>query len=218
MQDLLWSIKKIFFDNNCIVCGNKLDDKSFYLCYNCYNELKYTSSLKEIAEENLYYIWNYEGVFKQILWSYKFHSRRAIATIINELIKEKLKFLIEKENVDVIIPVPISKKRKIIRGFNQIEELLKTMDLKYTKIDRKKETRHMYSILNEQKRKENIKGSFAVNQGLLLDKKVIMIFDDVVTTGATAEEIKKEITKEYAPEKIITFSLTIAKYARYKRR
>ena len=46
-----------------------------------------------------------------------------------------------------MIPVPISRNRMRERGFNQVEEILKELDIGYKTIDRIKDTEHMYSIL-----------------------------------------------------------------------
>lgn len=212
MQKLYLNIKKIIFSEKCIVCNRKVDDTRKYLCYNCYREFYYKSSLKKI--DNLYYFWNYDEKHKKILSSYKFLGIKLIGEIIGEIIEEKVNYLLDKENIDEIISVPININRRRKRGFNQVDIVLDKLKLDYIKIDRIKNTKSMYKILNENKRKENIKNSFKIDKNLDLNNKNILIFDDVITTGATLKEVEKNIRKWYKPNKIIYLTLFIAKYYR----
>ena len=108
--------------------------------------------------------------------------------------------MIEELDIDKIIPVPVSKKRFLERGFNQVED----------KIYRIRDTEHMYKYQEYEKRKHNIAGVFDVS-GLDLNGKNIMIVDDIVTTGSTTKEICKEINKKYRPKDIYIFSIAMSK-------
>ncbi|BDU51086.1 ComF family protein [Haliovirga abyssi] len=212
MQNLFLNIKKIIFSEKCVVCNRKVDDTRKYLCYNCYKEFYYKSSLKKI--DNLYYFWHYDENHKKILLNYKFVGIKSISEIISGIIKEKVNYLLDKENIDEIISVPININRKRKRGFNQVDLILDKLKLDYIKIKRIKNTKSMYKILNENKRKENIKNSFKIDKNLDLNNKNILIVDDVITTGSTLKEIEKNIRKLYKPNKIIYLTLFVAKYYR----
>ena len=69
----------------------------------------------------------------------------------------------------------------------------------------------MFKILEENKRNQNIKNSFFINNETNLSNKNILLFDDIVTTGATLREIKSEILKKYKVNKIVVLALAAAR-------
>lgn len=185
------------------------------LCETCYNNLKRSSSVK-YSNEN-YYIWNYEAEFKKLMSSYKFKNLKNNSKILAKLLDEKIKFVIEKENIDLVIPVPIHKKRESKRGFNQVEEVLKDLKIDFYNIKRKKATKAMFKLLTEEKRDKNIKDSFEIEKNLSLDGLNILIVDDIITTGATLKEMEKEIKKESEVDKVVFFTFAAARYSRMKK-
>lgn len=66
----------------------------------------------------------------------------------------------------------MNKKRKNERGFNQVDEILKALNIRYYEIERVKNTKKMHKILDEKLREENIKGSFRVGKNLTLKQGV----------------------------------------------
>ena len=127
------------------------------------------------------------------------------------MIENGVGLVLEKEEIDYIIPVPISTQRESERGFNQTEVLLDALKINYLKIKRIKNTKKMFKILEENKRNQNIKNSFFINNDTNLSNKNILLFDDIVTTGATLREIKSEILKKYKVNKIVVLALAAAR-------
>ena len=214
MKNLIANIKKLIFKSRCAACNVEETEKDNRICNECLKKLKYSSSLKNRG--SLFYIWKYEGIIKNITEAHKFNGIRDISIETADIIREKLIFLIEEYNVEVVIPVPISKKRERERGFNQAEDILSEAGIKWIKAERVKETEHMYKILDKNEREKNIKKSFKINESESLDNKSILIFDDIVTTGATFFEIKKEINKNCTPKQIIFFALAASNYSMHK--
>lgn len=203
MNHLFWAIKKLIFKDKCISCGKKLNDKSSFLCYNCRKDFERISSLKK--DNDIYYIWRYEGIFKKLIFSYKFKNVKDISKFLGEIIRPYVYEIIKMEDIDYIVPIPINKNRRLERGFNQVEEILEYLEIPYLKSLRVKNTKKMYKISNEKERQKNIKNSFYINQNL--EDKNILILDDIYTSGATIEEFKK-ILKENKASKIKTLVLS----------
>ena len=82
--------------------------------------------------------------------------------------------------------------------------------IEYQKIERVKDTKHMYELLDSKSRKENIYNAFK-NEKLNIEGKNILIVDDIVTTGSTIREIIKELKKMGKPKEIYVFSIAMAK-------
>lgn len=144
-----------------------------------------------------------------MIWDFKFSNRKYISKEIAKFIKEPLNELIKELGIDVVIPVPISDTRMRERGFNQVEEFLKECNIKYETIERVKNTKHMYEIDSIEKRKENLVSVFKGNLNLH-DKKILLV-DDIVTTGSTIEEIKKELKSYNKTIEIFIFSLSVVR-------
>ncbi len=107
---------------------------------------------------------------------------------------------IEKDNLqfDIITSVPISKKRLRERGYNQTELLGRVIAEYFKKpffmgLIKAKDTLPQVG-LKRTERLYNLKNSFVVTAGDIKDKKVLLI-DDVLTTGATLNEVAKVLKK-----------------------
>ncbi len=105
----------------------------------------------------------------------------------------------------IIIPIPLSKKRRRERGFNQIELLLSKIQVEYPEltpfIDYRVLAKYRHTKpqtkLSRKERLTNVKGSFRINKksGASINGAYIILIDDVVTTGATVIEASKTLTQ-----------------------
>lgn len=115
-------------------------------------------------------------------------------------------------NTEGLVPIPLSKKRKRWRGFNQAEELGKIISerlkIKYLPILTKEKDTKSQVELSLKERKRNLKNVFFLEHKhthYLKDKRIIL-FDDVFTTGSTLFEASKAIYQAQ-PEAIYGFTL-----------
>ena len=119
------------------------------------------------------------------------------------------------EKYDIIVVVPISKKRKKERGYNQSELMLKELsnilNVKvYNNVLYKIKNTIPQSSLNKKQREENAKGVYkAINCNKIKNKK-ILLFDDIYTTGSTINECARILVQNGIHRKQIG-ALTIAK-------
>ena len=211
MLNLKEVIKKSFrfllFDNSCTSCHNTLDSEGF-ICSKCLETLKREAYLKN--KENFFYVFIYEKAIRQIIADYKLRNRKDLAKDLAYLIQKHFFQLLEREKIDVIIPVPISDERMLERGFNQIEYLLELLSVNYKKIQRIKDTKHMYNLKDVKKRAKNVKNVF--KNKLNLTNKNVLIVDDVVTSGATIRSICEELEKTNENINIKVFSIAMARH------
>lgn len=125
-----------------------------------------------------------------------------IEKVLVDLVASQIwKFDIPKELI--LVSVPLHKKRKNWRGFNQAEILAKTLAKKFGVsygdfLIRNRETKTQVGLSRDD-RKKNVKGAFSLisnrhpeqDLGSLLTGKNIMLVDDVYTSGATMAECAK---------------------------
>lgn len=114
---------------------------------------------------------------------------------------------------DIIIPVPMSRKKLAQRGYNQ-SELIASKISRYSKIQLQKDIiikvkeNKTQSTLNKIQRLENIKNVYKIKNKQKIKAKNILLFDDIYTTGATVNECAK-ILKQAGAKTVNV--LTIAK-------
>lgn len=177
----------LLFPQKCIVCQNAT--KKIALCESCLRNLPRNFSSEIFAP------FKYQEPISNFIASLKFGEKLPYAKLVSELMFEPLlEYYKNREKPEIIIPVPLHKKRLRERGFNQALEIVKPLAKKLTiPIDcnfvmRTKNTLAQ-SSLSEKDRKTNIKNAFNIIQSV--NYKHVAIIDDVITTGNTINELCK---------------------------
>ncbi len=109
--------------------------------------------------------------------------------------------ILNREHV-VVTSLPLHTRRKRWRGYNQSEILAKTLAdtlaLTYGDILVRTRPTKTQKDLKKDKRIANVKGCFMVQPGLDLGGKVVLLIDDVTTTGSTLLEAAKALKQSHA--------------------
>ena len=130
----------------------------------------------------------YEFPLDRIIQSLKYGHRLACATFLSEALLP----LIHADSTACIVPVPLSRQRLAERGFNQAYEIGRVLrarggwTLDNTLVQRQRHTRPQVD-LPWKSRHKNIHGAFSCNSSLA--ERHILLLDDVMTTGATLNEL-----------------------------
>ncbi len=193
VDKIISTFRGVLFKNRDIISGRELVGEGI-VSEETESRLENLKKLRKL--NNIYYIWDYNEEFKKLIFSYKYNRKKSLAKLIARLIEEEFKFIIQKEKIDFIVSVPINKKRENERGYNQVDEILKQLNVNYVEIKRIKNTEKMHKLLNEKLREENIRGSFRIESDFDFRNKKILLVDDIITTGATLKEIKNSILND----------------------
>ncbi|MFA5986618.1 MAG: ComF family protein [Parcubacteria group bacterium] len=90
---------------------------------------------------------------------------------------------------DLIIPIPLHARRLRWRGFNQAEEIARSLDLHIPLntdiLKRIRYTHPQVTMRDKESREDNVHNAFAVHDPSLIRGKNILLVDDIMTTGAT---------------------------------
>lgn len=194
------SVSNLIYPPVCGICGKIKQD---FLCNKCqkYLESEAKFGVQENTDINYYfqkhlYIFQYQGRIRKLIIDYKFKEKPYLyKTIVNFLLKNE-KFFEILEYYDTIVPVPISKKRRKERGYNQSEliakELAKNLEIEYNnKSLIKAKDIIEQSKLSKEEREKNIQGVYELKNSKILKYKKILLIDDVYTTGSTVNECCK---------------------------
>jgi ComF family protein len=121
----------------------------------------------------------------------------------------------EFQTADLIVPIPLSKKRLLERGFNQAAVLAKILS-KETKIKldeqsfiRKIHTPIHRAGMDTKARELTVKNAFEVTRPKLIKDRKILLVDDVFTSGATVSACAK-VLKKAGAEKVYVLTLARA--------
>ncbi len=116
---------------------------------------------------------------------------------------------LEKEEVGkaplLIIAVPLTKEKRIERGYNQAELLaegayakLKALgvdcELDFEGLQKTRETKPQKQMTRKE-RVENVKGAYALRRKKEYEDRIVLLVDDILTTGATGSECAKKLLK-----------------------
>ena len=173
-------------ENYCIICGEE-DCKG--ICDKCINSISKTEN-NEFIDSYGYY----SGVLKKLIIKFKFYSDFTAGEILADILSEYIVSNYDIENY-VITYVPLTKKAKKKRGFNQCEyiskKISKNIGVECIELLIKKRETKEQKTLSKSERINNIYNVFEINKNINNIKKNIIVIDDVVTTGATLMEIYK---------------------------
>ena len=87
----------------------------------------------------------------------------------------------------IVVPVPLHRRRRRARGFNQALELARYLELPVVEALRRTRATQSQTDLPAAKRHANVRGAFALRRGSDLRGLRIVLVDDVSTTGATLD-------------------------------
>lgn len=152
----------------------------------------------------------YKGVVKQTMYRFKYSNKREYGTFFAELAMEQWGEWLFRCEIDAIVPVPMFRRKKRMRGYNQAEvfgrELAKYLGVPMDRnvVIRKKDTRPMKE-LNDIERENNLRNAFQIARDIVKYKKILLV-DDIYTTGSTADEVSR-VLLEAGVEKIYFLSI-----------
>ena len=205
----------LIYPPTCGICGK---GKKTYLCKKCENKLKQIAIfgkdeyLDKYFDKH-YYLFKYDDIIRTMLIEYKFNEKPYLYRSILEFLNKYQKKYVQFEIYDIIIPVPISKKRNKERGYNQslliAREIAKNENVKLrNNVISKVKNNTTQSKLNKEERAENVKNVYKITKNKEIIDKNILLIDDIFTTGATLNECSKML-KQAGTKKVDV--LTIAK-------
>lgn len=201
------SVLDYFFPPICGMCG-KINEN--YICNNCYENIKKIKKcvINEYNNRNFskhLYIFRYEGIIRNKIIEYKFEDKGYLYKMFAKIILSDKKTCNFIKKYDVIIPVPISKKRKKKRGYNQSELVANELAQKlnqdiWTDIIIKKKDNKPQSELNKLERIKNVEDIYEINKPIEVKNKKVLLLDDIYTTGSTVNEIARKLKQNQTQE------------------
>ena len=144
-------------------------------------------------------VWPYQDGWQQAILDFKFHNMPWLAECLAGELAPAL-----PDDYDLLVPVPLHKKRLQERGYNQsallAEALAKQTGIPWQEcMQRVRNTPHQTGM-NREQRLKNLDGAFIVKPGADIRGKRIILVDDVFTTGTTIRQCAGILHKAGAAE------------------
>ncbi len=210
IKKLLLSLVRTFFPPACPLCGSTFPkDHSDLFCAECSSGFHPLSkakcpicSLPFAGESNsshlcgrctkkrplytkVYAVGLYEQNLRRAIHQFKFNGKVGLDRPLGKLLERTIA---NNLNLDLVVPVPLSGKRLQQRSYNQslllarevarIRKLPVASDLLHKVLDTKSQ-----QGLSAREREQNLRGAFKL--GGEVENKIVLLVDDVMTTGAT---------------------------------
>ena len=165
----------------------------------------------------------YDGELRSLIHLFKYSRVRTAAQELGRLLGETVSRLKPELGDDkpLVVPVPLHKGRSGERGFNQAERIAKealpwlpfAVELRPELLERRRSTKSQTGLTKHQRR-ENVRGAFHVpyRRLKLLKERNVILVDDVMTTGTTAEECAR-VLKRAGAERV--WVATVARVSKY---
>lgn len=180
----------------CMRCGINLPNRH-PLCGQCLQNPPYFSETHAI--------WEYDALSSHLIQRLKFHEDFSVLPFLVESFKKRLQ--VDYQNrpfPESVLPVPLHSFKLFRRGFNQTAEIAKCLakefDLHFDNTSlRKIKATKAQSALHIKDRARNLQSAFTVQKSFIPQS--VALVDDVMTTGATANEISR-VLKQAGVEEV----------------
>lgn len=128
----------------------------------------------------------FHGALRSIIHAFKYDARRSLALPLGSLMRMRGREVLA--GADVAVPIPLHPSRQRQRGFNQASDLARHLGLPVTGALRRIRATAAQADLPAAQRHKNVRGAFAATRkAAALRGRIVVLIDDVSTTGATLE-------------------------------
>ncbi|MFN4244722.1 MAG: phosphoribosyltransferase family protein [Brevinematia bacterium] len=223
---------KLLVNCFCYNCGKEVEYRNILigLCGNCAREIQridITRSCKKcglpygnenctFCKENVVEfdknvsLYEYQGIIKYLIQCIKFENDISKIKVIKQLTKDIVLDEIFGDFIDLVVPVPPSLLSFLNRGFDLVEMIFKPISIlnrkPFVKLLSKKPLSKQQKKLSKEERMNIIRKSFYIKMNIDLNNKVILLCDDIFTTGNTLNACASLI-KKLNPKKVYTLTL-----------
>lgn len=169
----------------CFRCGKPVEEETEY-CYDC--------SREEFHYIRGFSLWLYEGAAKKSVAAFKYKGRQEYAAFYGEELKKTYGEVLKRLRFDRIIPVPVHREKKRLRGYNQAELIARELSgilqvpMEEKALIRIRSTKPQKG-LSPREREKNLRKAFRFDPERCRGGRPgrVLLVDDIYTTGSTIE-------------------------------
>lgn len=220
-----------FLPRRCVVCNSRLHEGEHVVCSRCLIEnamcgvfddsndnamLRGVLGCGDIVRANALFHFHPKSEMARLIYKMKYLGRWDIGIYMGHHAARIFHSQGFFDGVDVIVPVPLTRKRRCQRGYNQSEMIAEGIsEITGIPIEKKSLKRSRFSEsqthLRGEQRLANVAGAFSVDDASKLDNKHILLVDDIFTTGATLSACVREISSKAVGTRLSIMTLGLTK-------
>jgi ComF family protein len=210
---MLSSLLNFFYPRTCVSCGNVLLQHEYLFCLHCLHNLPETRyhEFEESPVSQLFWgrvpvenvgaflFYKKGDMVQKILHHLKYYGTKEVGAFLGKIYGIQLIHYEKWKEIDMIIPIPLHKKKERERGYNQSEWIAKGlsagMQIPYhTNLLIRSEFTETQTKKSRFHRWQNVKDVFQLADLETLKNKHVLLCDDVLTTGATLEAAVQKLS------------------------
>lgn len=217
-------LSSILFPKVCELCGVGLSATEQFICSDClgsrfelanpFNKMASSDVLlpEGVSAQHALWVFDKGGYLQDLLHKLKYSRLSGVGVDLGTALGNSVRrngYLQTNSETSILVPVPLHRKKKRKRGYNQaryiakgVQKVLEIPACKTTDILRVKNTKTQTGFTLE-KRRQNIANAFRVMERKEFSGKSCFIVDDVFTTGATTFELATALINAGAAEVLI---------------
>lgn len=199
-------LMELLFPPKCVLCRKLLKSGEIDLCRECRADApEYAGKKINIRFlDSFAAVWYYEGNVRRSLLRFKFYNARSYGVSYGRILAMRLQREYP-DGFDMLTWVPVSRLRKLRRGYDQVELLAKAVgrELGLSPVPTLKKIRNnrpQSRLKDPAARRANVLGAYRLLEGTAVKGQRVLLLDDILTTGATAGECARVLLSAGAKE------------------
>ena len=206
-KNTIWNrLLDTILPRHCSICDSRLGFDEKAICVSCATRLPRThyeltadntpmtvlfQGIVPIEKAVAFVHFNPHNASARLIYAIKYYRHPDYAMAMGEIMAKELLSSGFFDDINIIVPVPLSRRRLHQRGYNQSEYLARgvskiTSIPVVTKALRRKHFLQSQTMLGHTERQKNVENMFVLRDASALSDRHILLIDDICTTGATA--------------------------------
>lgn len=209
LKPWLVSVAELLLPRYCLVCGRRLQPAEHSLCVACLAKLPLTrikgahGNIVErlfaddrlcVCRANSFLYYQHDTSFSYIYFHFKYYGHPQVAVEFGRMMADDLLSTGFFDDIDLLLPVPLSRQRQRKRGYNQSERLAQGIsEVTKLPIDISSVVRSVdnptQTHLTAEARAANASDIFSIVAPDQLSGRHVLLVDDIITTGSTLRNL-----------------------------
>lgn len=202
------TLLRLVFPPKCIFCKKILHiGRELEICTNCFEKINFIKKplfidnnlqIQDPTRYSIACVCEYSSIIKDVIVKYKFLDKPSFCRAFGLLLAQRVLETYSDIKFDMLVSVPLHKKREKERGYNQANLIAQQVSSitgikNNSKVIKRVINTKPQSLLGKEERQGNLDNAFTIVKPEVIKEKTILLIDDVLTTGATLEHCIKSL-------------------------